>query len=113
MRQHSRHWQVLLLLFAAAGVVYLMRHGTAAESVDVRYFGRVDLSSYDCLHVTRSSFIRRVCFNRVQRRMVISLNGICYAYCAIPESTVSTLTAAGSMGQFYNSQIKGRYACNR
>jgi KTSC domain len=43
--------------------------------------------------------------------MLISLSGTYYAYCSIPESAVSALIAAGSMGQFYNSQIKGRYAC--
>jgi hypothetical protein len=105
-----KHWQALLLVFVGAGVLYGIRH-LAGQSVDVKYFGRADLASYACTDVTRSSLVKRVCFDRIEGRMLIDLSGTYYAYCSIPESTVSALLASGSMGQFYNLQIKRRYPC--
>ena len=82
-----------------------------AESVYVKYRGEVDLSSFDCKEITRSSFIRRVCYDRRNEYMLISLNGTFYHYCAIDAGTVSTLLNAPSMGQFYNANIKGNFDC--
>jgi KTSC domain len=57
--------------------------------------------------VARSSFIRRVCFDKVKSYMVISLNGTYYHYCGIPTSTVEALMDAASMGRFFNEQGEG------
>jgi|ERR1035437_10684312 hypothetical protein len=82
-----------------------------AESVYVKYRGEVDLSSFNCTYITRSSFIRRVCYDRRNEYMLISLNGTFYHYCAIDVGTVSSLLSAPSMGQFYNASIKGNFNC--
>jgi hypothetical protein len=59
----------------------------SAESVYVKYRGQVDLKPFDCLDVTRSSFIQRVCYDRTNEYMLISLNGTYYHYCEIDPST--------------------------
>jgi hypothetical protein len=82
-----------------------------AESVYVKYRGEVDLRAFDCDDITRSSFIRRVCYDQRNAYMLISLNGTYYHYCAIDSGTVSALLSASSMGQFYNANIKGNFDC--
>jgi KTSC domain len=82
-----------------------------SESVDVKYRGRVDLTPFTCTDVTRSSFIKRVCYDGHNEYMLISLNGIFYHYCEIDDGTVSSLLNAPSMGRFYNASIKGQFDC--
>jgi KTSC domain len=74
-----------------------------AETVDVKYRGPLDLAPFACTDVTRSSFIRRVCFDKAKSYMLISLNGTYYHYYSIPPSTVDALMAADSMGRFFNA----------
>ena len=53
----------------------------SAESVYVKYRGEIDLTPFDCTDISRSSFIRRVCYDRRNEYMLISLNGTFYHYC--------------------------------
>jgi hypothetical protein len=82
-----------------------------AESVYVKYRGEVDLRHFECTDITRSSFIRRVCYDPREQYMLISLNGTFYHYCEIDTETVSSLLDAASMGRFYNASIKGSFDC--
>ena len=82
-----------------------------AESIYVKYRGEVSLKSFDCSDITRSSFINRVCYDRRNEYMLISLNGTFYHYCEIDAGTVSSLLNAPSMGRFYNASIKGNFDC--
>lgn len=82
-----------------------------AESVDVKYRGQIDLKHFDCRDITRSSFIRRVCYDATNQYMPINLNGTYYHYCEIDRGTVLTLLGAESMGRYYNSYVKGRFDC--
>jgi hypothetical protein len=84
---------------------------TWSEDVWVKYRGSVDLEPFDCTDVNRSSFIKRVCFNKAKRYMLIRLNDTYYHYCNIPESAVTALMGADSMGRFFNAQVKGKYNC--
>ena len=91
-------------LFAASSIA-------CAESVYVKYRGEVDLRVFDCTDIARSSFIRRVCYDKRNDYMLISLNGTFYHYCEIDGETVSALMTAESMGRYYNASIKGRFDC--
>jgi KTSC domain len=81
------------------------------ESVFVKYRGHVDLTPFECTDITRSSFIDRVCYDRTNEYMLISLNGTFYHYCEIDAGTVSSLLNSPSMGSFYNASIKGAFDC--
>ena len=84
-----------------------------AESVYVKYRGEVDLKSFDCTDITRSSFINRVCYDEPNEYMLINLNGTYYHYCEIDAGSVSSLLNAPSMGAFYNANIKGNFDCRK
>jgi hypothetical protein len=82
-----------------------------AETVVPKYGEAVDLAPFSCSDVTRSSFIRRVCFDKAKSYMLIRLKDTYYHYCNIPENTVTALMTADSMGRFFNAQVKGNYDC--
>ena len=44
-----------------------------SETVDVKYRGTVDLRTFECRDTPRSSFIQRVCYDKAQSYMIISL----------------------------------------
>jgi hypothetical protein len=79
----------------------------AAETIDVKYYGRLDLAPFVCTDVSRSSFINRACYDKAQQFMVVQLRSVYYPYCEMPASTYDTFLAAPSMGQYYNASIKG------
>ena len=88
--------------------------GTAdSETVDVKYRGLVNLAPFKCNQVTRSSFIRRVCYDEKNNYMLIQLKDTWYHYCEIDPVTVSGLLAAPSMRRFYNASIKGSWTLLR
>jgi hypothetical protein len=78
-----------------------------AETVEVKYRGPVDLKTFACQDVTRSSFIHRVCYDKANQYMVIQLRSTYYHYCELPEVTHKALMDAPSMGRYYNANIKG------
>jgi hypothetical protein len=82
-----------------------------SESVDVKYRGVVNLAPFSCTDVERSSFVRRVCYDKANQYMLINLNGVYYHYCAIDAGSVASLMSADSMGRYYNAAIKGRFDC--
>jgi hypothetical protein len=102
---------------AAAAVFLLILTAEARpETADVKYRGAVDLKTFECRDITRSSFIQRVCYDKAQNYMLINLHGTFYHYCELPAATFDALMGAPSMGQFYNKNIKstgsnGPYDC--
>lgn len=101
----------LISAIATTIAVFVCSSVLRAESVYVKYHGEVDLRPFDCRDITRSSFINRVCYDRRNEYMLISLNGTFYHYCEIDAGTVSSLLSAPSMGRFYNASIKGQFDC--
>jgi hypothetical protein len=96
---------------AIAAILECVSLGAFAETVVVKYRGAVDLKPFSCTDVTRSSFIKRVCYDRSNQYMLINLNGTYYHYCEIDNRTVASLLGAESMGRFYNANIKGQFDC--
>jgi hypothetical protein len=78
-----------------------------AETIDVKYYGKLDLTPFACTDITRSSFVNRTCYDKTKRFMVIQLKSTYYPYCEIPAATYEAFLAAPSMGRYYNSNIKG------
>src|SRR5215510_5488312 len=83
----------------------------SAESVPVKYRGLVDLAPFRCESISRSSVIQRVCYDKRERYMLISLNGTYYHYCEIGQQEVSNFLNADSMGRYFNTFIKGNFDC--
>jgi len=87
-----------------------------AETVEVRNQGLVDLASFKCQDVTRSSVISRVCYDGGSRRMLVQRHATYHAYCDVPIEIRDALLDARSMGRFYRISIEaardeGGYGC--
>lgn len=78
-----------------------------AESVNVKYHGSVPLDTFQCTDVQRSSLVKRVCYDRINQYLIISLKGVYYHYCEIDRATVEGLLSAESMGRFFSMYIRG------
>lgn len=91
-----------LMLFALTGT---------AETVIVKYRGPVDLSHLDCEQITRSSVVKRLCYDSGEKYVIVNLTGTYYHYCEVPPATIAAWRQAESMGRFYNAQVKGRFDC--
>jgi hypothetical protein len=79
----------------------------AAETVDVKYYGLLDLKTLACTEITRSTLVNRVCYDKAQQFMVVQLNVTYYPYCEMPAAIFEAFLAAPSMGKYYNASIKG------
>ncbi|PIT03945.1 hypothetical protein TSA1_26620 [Bradyrhizobium nitroreducens] len=79
----------------------------AAETIDVKYYGKLDLAPLACTDITRSSFINRACYDKAQQFMVVQLRSVYHPYCEMPSASFEAFLNAPSMGKFYNANIKG------
>ncbi|WP_298240920.1 KTSC domain-containing protein [uncultured Bradyrhizobium sp.] len=100
---------LLLAQLAAAPIV--------SETVETNDRGAIDLATFECRDINRSTVLRRVCYDRAQHDLVVATSGGYTRYCGVAAETVDRLLGAPSMGQFYNRHIRreaagGRYDCS-
>ena len=99
---------------AAAIFMHLLATPVVSETIDVGRRGSVDLNSFECRDINRSSIVQRVCYDRAQRHLIVAVKGAYDQYCDLPGETFDALMGAASMGQFFNRNIReasARYAC--
>lgn len=98
------------MTYALRGVrfdnAFIVAFMLSAEEACVKYHKCVPLDQFNCDNITRSSFIRRVCYVEAKRYMIIQLKDTYYHYCNIGPETVTSLLGAPSMGQYYNLEIR-------
>jgi len=87
-----------------------------SETVDTGERGLVDLGTFECRDITRSTVLQRVCYDRAQQDLIVSVGGAYDRYCGVTADMVERLVGAPSMGRFFNQNIKreaisGRYEC--
>lgn len=82
-----------------------------AESVYVKYRGLVNLSPFECEWVSRSSVVKRLCYDAKEEYVIVNLHGTYYHYCEVPAAVVTGWRRADSMGRYYNVRVKGRFDC--
>lgn len=95
-------------ILVAFALINLLAAPAHAETVQVKYRGQVNLAKFECVAITRSSFIRRVCYDLKNQYLIIKLHQTYYHYCEIGADTVAALKVASSMGRYYNLHIKSR-----
>ncbi|MBR0705203.1 KTSC domain-containing protein [Bradyrhizobium liaoningense] len=100
---------VLLAQLAAAPVV--------SETIEIGERHRVDLGTFECRDITRSTVLQRVCYDRARQDLVVVAGGAYDRYCGVTAETVDRLLGAPSMGQFFNQNIRratagSRYDCH-
>jgi KTSC domain len=91
-------------------VLVLLAPAALADEVDVRQRGRLSLDEFNCARM-ESSFIRRVCYDKANRYLLIQLGSTWREYCNVPEETASTLIEAESAARFFNAHIRGKFVC--
>ena len=99
----------LLAQFVAAPIV--------SETVETGDRRLIDLATFECRDISRSTVLQRVCYDRAQRNLVVATSGSYARYCGVAAETVESLLGAPSMGQFFNRHIRreaagGRYDCS-
>lgn len=99
----------LLVQLAAAPIV--------SETVETGDRRLVDLATFECRDINRSTVLQRVCYDRAQHDLVVATGGFYARYCGVSAETVESLLGAPSMGQFFNRNIRreaagGRYDCS-
>ena len=87
-----------------------------SETIETGDHRRVDLGTFECRDITRSTVLQRVCYDPAQQHLIVATNVAYDRYCGVSTDTVEHLLAAPSMGRFFNQNIKrdvtaGRYAC--
>jgi KTSC domain-containing protein len=100
------HGAKMVRLVVALGLLFVMA-GVRSETADVKYRGPVNLKTFTCTDTPQSSFVQRVCYDKVESYLLINLRGTFYHYCELPTATYDALMVAPSMGRFYNQNIKG------
>jgi len=96
----------------AALFMHLLTAPVTSETVDVRGRGVVNLRTFECRDITRSTILQRVCYEPAQNHLIVSISNVHDQYCELPRPAFDGLMAAPSMGQFFNRNIRsGPYDC--
>src|SRR5260370_39461929 len=69
-----------------------------AETIDVKYYGKLDLAPFACTEVTRSSFVSRACYDKANQFMVVQLRTLYYPYCVAQGDSSKFVTGGGPEG---------------
>ncbi|WP_024341284.1 KTSC domain-containing protein [Bradyrhizobium japonicum] len=101
---------LVLLLAQLAGTPIV------SETIETGEQRIVDLVTFECRDISRSTVLQRVCYDRAQQDLIVASNGAYVRYCGVAADTVERLMGAPSMGQFFSRNIKreatiGRYTC--
>jgi hypothetical protein len=116
-RQHLHvELEVIVVRTLALLLARLVTAPIVSEMVETAERGLVDLRTFECRDITRSTVLQRVCYDPAQQDLVVAAGGAYDRYCGVTADTVERLLGAPSMGQFFNQSIKreaasARYAC--
>lgn len=101
-----------LHLFAFVIAALALCFSASAETVDVKYRGPVNISSFDCPTIKGSSFVNRICYHQATSYLIVKLRSTYYHYCDVGLDLFGAFVDAPSLGRFYNQAIKGQsYNC--
>lgn len=84
----------------------LLTAPVGTETIDVRDRGTIDLATFECRDINRSSLIQRVCYDRTQRYLIVGIRGSYDGYCELPQRTFDSFMTAPSMGLFFIRNIR-------
>jgi hypothetical protein len=82
-----------------------------AETVTVEYFGPVDISTFRCEIITRTSDAKRLCYDRKEKNLIVKLSGGYYQYCGVPSEVITAWLHADPMNDYYNTQVRKHFDC--
>lgn len=113
-RQHVHvELEVIVVRTLALLLAQLVTAPIVPETIETGERRLVDLGTFECRDITRSTVLQRVCYDRTQRDLVVAINGQYDRYCGVAAETVDSLLGAPSMGQFFDRNIRGKTAGSR
>ena len=66
--------------------------------------------SLECVEVTRSRVIRRICYDEFRQYMIVDFEGRLREFCQVERETAEAFLQARSLAQFF-SQIRRKHRC--
>jgi len=96
---------ILLAQLATAPIV--------SETVETGERRLVDLGTFECRDITRSTVLQRVCYDPAQQDLIVAVGGTYDRYCGVTADMVERLLGAPSMGRFFNQNLKREAVSNR
>ncbi|AUC97289.1 MULTISPECIES: KTSC domain-containing protein [Bradyrhizobium] len=101
---------------AAALILSLFSAPVVPETIDLGRGAPVDLASFECRDINRSTIVQRVCYSTADRALLVAVRGSYQRYCGVPAATFDALMSAPSIGIYLNRVLRiagadGRYAC--
>ena len=72
-----------------------------------------DLSAFDCMQVTESRLLNRVCYDAAHRYVIAEIDGQYYAHCNVDPETIDAMQDAESAPSFYLTEIRAGHKCKK
>lgn len=94
-----------------ASVLLITAPAAMAERVYVKSRGEVELAPFRCESFSRSTNVKRICYDEREKYALASVKGIWYHYCNVPPTTVAAWKKSGSVGRYYNDNIRSNFEC--
>jgi KTSC domain len=70
------------------------------------------LGAHDCIDVTRSRVVRRVCYDEFSQRMIVEVGGTYREFCDVDRATAEGFVEASSMSKYF-SRLRRTHSCAR
>src|SRR5437868_1628352 len=77
----------IMIRAAASLIAFLLTAPVGSETVDVSDRGTIDLATFECRDINRSSLVQRVCYDSAQRTLIVGIKGSYDDYCDLPQQT--------------------------
>ena len=82
------------------------------RNIEVKYrASAVDLNNFEEINTAKSTFIKEAFYDTNNNYFIIKLQNTYYHYCNFPSDLWDDFKQAQSFGQYYTSNIKGKYDC--
>ena len=100
---------------AVALIYQLLATPISSETIAVGN-ASVDLATFACRDINRSSMVQRVCYDASQRTLLVAIRGAYQHYCGVPNETYDALMNAPAIRNTRLTKMPidgadGRYAC--
>lgn len=80
--------------------------GAHAETIQVKYLGKLDISNYKCLNIKPDADVRRICFKKDKKHLIVKLDKTYYNYCNVTQDAVTKWISASDLSEHYRNFIQ-------
>lgn len=92
-------------------LILLVPLAAQAESVTIKGAGDVNLSAFDCIPITGSKLLHRVCYKEAQHYLVAQVGSDYYDSCNVSSKVVDGLIDSDHVVAYYNQHLRAGHKC--